>query len=119
MMIRDSQESHQNMIIWIVVLSFMVSVSHSQLESCFVKGECLSSIHVAGKVTEDENDCLSLCKNTKGVNLESFFHFIIFQFDIKYLDCEWFTFYPDASFCQLFENCVTLSDEVCPGNIIY
>ena len=60
---------------------------------CFQKGECRKSIFVGSANTPDEFTCLELCKSKT--------------------ECNWFTFFQNTNYCQLFENCVELSSDVC------
>ena len=61
---------------------------------CFKKGECKQSFPILGKVVDSQYYCRQECQlNTQ---------------------CNWFTFYKKASYCQLFKNCDTLDVQFCP-----
>jgi len=56
----------------LLVVSFVITFLSGHifgLEKCFVPGECVSSIHLGGKVVENHKDCLNLCKNEEGIKL--------------------------------------------------
>lgn len=95
-----------------IILAF-ISLSKGQNDECSLRGECLSSVHVAGKFAPNEKECLLHCKNTTG----NYFNFQVADFrdNLFFKDCGWYTFHPNGNFCELFKNCANLSDDVCQG----
>jgi len=58
-----------------IILAF-ISLSKGQNDECSLRGECLSSVHVAGKFAPNEKECLLHCKNTTG----NYFNFQVADF---------------------------------------
>ena len=62
-------------------------------EDCFQQGECRNSEHVSGHFATDEYDCLQLCNEEPS--------------------CQWFTFSPQLTFCELLHDCNILDSIIC------
>jgi len=62
-------------------------------QSCFQSGECRKGLHVDGEVLSDEFACLDFCNSNS--------------------ECSWMTYFPNTSYCQLFQNCPVLDTEYC------
>ena len=76
----------------ILLLWPSVTLSLKQ-DICFRKGECKQSFPIVGKVVENQYYCRQECQSNP--------------------ECNWFTFYKKASYCQLFKNCDTLDEQFC------
>jgi hypothetical protein len=62
-------------------------------EDCLQIGHCRDSYYIAGEPMADEFECLQFCKSEA--------------------DCNWFTFFPSTSYCELLKTCTTLDPEIC------
>ena len=75
-------------------ITAVINGSNSVQSSCFQAGECRDSLYIEGELLSDEFSCLDLCNSDE--------------------QCNWFTFFPQLGFCQLFKECTTLDSEACP-----
>ncbi len=64
-------------------------------DNCFQQGQCTDSFHLSSDYTTDEYACLENCNDD--------------------LLCNWFTFSPTQSICELLHNCSAIDVPSCPG----
>ena len=74
-----------------LIFSALICLVSSQ--DCFVPGECTQSSLISIKETDNVAICLDFCKDNE--------------------DCNWFTFVPYASVCELLADCGELDDTNC------
>ncbi len=84
--------------VYLNICETFLAVASSQLlngaDDCFQPGQCMDSFHLSSDYTTDEYDCLENC------NDDSL--------------CNWFTFSPTQSICELLHNCSAIDVPSCP-----
>ena len=77
--------------VYFLLIIAQASFAKSIREECSVSGKCEESQFIKHLVTDNEPKCLNECKKT--------------------LDCQWYTFNPNANLCELFKDCQSLTTE--------
>ena len=78
----------------IIFILWISWVAPSAGRECFIAGECNHSFQIAGKLVDNQYLCRKECQ------LSPY--------------CNWFTYYKEASYCELYRNCLDLDDKTCP-----
>ena len=82
----------RSVIVVIATISLgLIQVAEQQL-TCFKPGECKDSFQISGQVIDNQYLCRRECQ------LNTY--------------CNWFTFFKNTNYCQLYRNCVKL-DKAC------
>ena len=80
-----------------ILIFLSIFLNYVSSLTCYVPGQCLKSEFIGAIPANELNDCILSCKENS--------------------DCNWSTYYPEFSTCNLFTECNILEDYHCSGCI--